>query len=64
MKLFNIETDEKWSKKLSGTVIPHLRNDYLYEFVKEHIKKIDELSPEEQEDILRQQKEWDKYLNN
>ena len=64
MKLFNIETDEKWSKKLSGTVIPHLRNDYLYEFVKEHIKKIDELSSEEQEDILRQQKEWDKYLNN
>lgn len=64
MKLFNIKTDEKWSRRLSGTVIPRLRNDYLYEFVKEHIKKIDELSSKEQENILRQQKEWDKYLNN
>ena len=64
MKLFNIKTDEKWNRRLSGTVIPRLRNDYLYEFVKEHIKKIDELSFEEQEDIIRQQKEWDKYLNN
>ena len=29
-----------------------------------HIKTVDELPAEDQVDILRQQKEWDKYLNN
>ena len=64
LKLFNFRMSKDYYYAGDGTVIPKHRKNEVYEYFIKHIKKIDELPTEDQEDILRQQKEWDKYLNN
>ena len=38
--------------------------DFVFDYIKEHVITIDQLNSAEKEDVLTQQAEWDKYLNN